>query len=118
MMTILTSVALGGAIGAMMRYLIGLAVAFPFGTLAVNVLGSLVIGVLFVALSAMRAEWSAFLMVGVLGGFTTFSSFSLDTVKLIMDGRIGFAGGYVLASVGLSLIACWIGVITATKAGL
>lgn len=117
-MTTLISVALGGAIGAVMRYLVGLAVAFPFGTLAVNAAGSLAIGVLFVALSAARADWSAFLMIGVLGGFTTFSSFSLDTIKLVLDGRIGFAGGYVMASVGLSLIACWLGIIAATKAGL
>ena len=109
----LAYVALGGALGAVMRYLTGLAVPFPFGTLAVNVAGSCAIGILWVAL-ADRSPWSAFLMTGVLGGFTTFSAFSLDTLRLIDAGRAPMAAVYVLASVGLSLAACAIGA-TLTK---
>jgi fluoride exporter len=98
-------VALGGAFGAVARWLAGLVVPFPFGTLAVNIAGSLAIGALWVVL-ADRAGAQALLITGVLGGFTTFSAFSLDTLRLIEGGRLGAAGGYVLASVALSLVAC------------
>ncbi len=111
MMNTLVFVALGGAIGAALRYLVGLAVAFPLGTLAVNVAGSFVIGVLAVLLLGPKGPSAAapFLITGVLGGFTTFSAFSLDTARLVQDGRIGTAGSYVAASVGLSLLACFAG---------
>ena len=101
------SVALGGALGAVLRYLIGLAVAFPLGTLTVNVIGSLVIGVVWVAFREKGLDqWLPFIMTGVLGGFTTFSAFSLDTLRLVDDGRLVAAGGYVMASLLLSLAAC------------
>lgn len=104
----LSQVALGGAIGAVLRYLTGLAIAFPFGTLAVNIVGSFLIGVLWVAL-ADRGAWAALLITGVLGGFTTFSAFSLDTLRLVDTGRAPMAAVYVLASVTLSLGACALG---------
>lgn len=102
-------VALGGALGACLRYLIGMAVAFPLGTLAINVIGSFVIGAVWVAMVDKTPGLLPFVMTGLLGGFTTFSAFSLDTMRLIQDGRIGVAGIYVLASVILSLIACFLG---------
>ena len=105
MLVTLTQVAFGGAIGAVLRYLTGLALAFPFGTLAVNILGSFLIGVLWVAL-ADRGQWAPLLITGILGGFTTFSAFSLDTLRLVEAGRAPMAALYVLASVGLSLAAC------------
>ena len=106
-MTSVISVALGGALGAVLRFLVGLAVAFPLGTLAVNVIGSFAIGLLWVLLSARGLQqWVPFLMIGLLGGFTTFSTFSLDTVRLVENGRIAAAGGYVTASVVLSIMAC------------
>ncbi len=108
MFTTLSQVALGGAIGAVLRYLTGLALAFPFGTLAVNVVGSFLIGVLWVAL-ADRGAWAALLITGVLGGFTTFSAFSLDTLRLVETGRAPMAALYVLASVTLSLGAVALG---------
>ena len=108
MFTTLTQVAFGGAIGAVLRYLTGLAIAFPFGTVAVNVVGSFLIGVLWVAL-ADRGAWSALLITGVLGGFTTFSAFSLDTLRLVETGRAPMAALYVLASVTLSLGAVALG---------
>ena len=108
MFVTLSQVALGGAIGAVLRYLTGLAIAFPFGTLAVNIVGSFLIGVLWVAL-ADRGAWAALLITGVLGGFTTFSAFSLDTLLLVDSGRAPMAAVYVLASVTLSLGACALG---------
>ncbi|MGG7643264.1 fluoride efflux transporter CrcB [Rhodovulum sp. YNF3179] len=113
----LLQVALGGAIGAVGRYLTGLAAlrlgagGFPYGTLTVNVIGSLAMGVVFVALTARGADRLApFLMAGVLGGFTTFSAFSLDTLALWQEGRLIAAMAYVAASVALSLGAVAAGV--------
>ena len=111
MVQTLLLVGLGGALGAMARYLTVVGAArlfgpgFPAGTLAVNVLGSFLIGVLAVAMLGPRgaSPAAAFLLVGVLGGFTTFSAFSLDALKLWQAGQAGLAGAYVVASVGLSL---------------
>ena len=101
------SVAVGGAIGAVLRYLAGLMFAFPFGTLLVNVLGSLAIGIVWHTFATRGLQgWLPFVMTGVLGGFTTFSAFSLDTLRLVEAGRLAAAGGYVMASVLLSLAAC------------
>lgn len=101
-------VALGGAAGSVARYLTVLGAArlapgFPLGVMAANVLGSFLIGVLFVALTGPRAALSPLLMVGMLGGYTTFSSFSLDALRLWEGGQAGVALGYVLGSVLLSL---------------
>lgn len=107
MISPLISVAAGGAIGAVLRYLVGLAVAFPTGTLAVNVIGSFAIGVFWILLATRGLQqWIPFIMTGLLGGFTTFSAFSLDTMRLVEAGRMMAAGGYVLASVLLSIGAC------------
>lgn len=104
------SVAIGGAFGAVARYLVGLAVAFPLGTLTVNVLGSLAIGIVWASFTARGLQgWLPLVLTGVLGGFTTFSAFSLDTMRLIDDGRMGAAFTYVAASVLLSLGACALG---------
>ena len=107
MMITIISVALGGALGAVLRYLVGLSVAFPLGTLGVNVAGSFAIGLVWVIFASRGLQgWLPFVMTGVLGGFTTFSAFSLDTLRLAEAGRLAAAGGYVMASVILSLIAC------------
>lgn len=105
-------IALGGAIGSVLRYLVVLAIGAPLGTMAVNILGSFAIGVLFILL-APREGWQVFLMTGLLGGFTTFSAFSLDTVKLIQAGHPLQAASYVLGSVALSLAAVALGVALA-----
>lgn len=104
----------GGAIGSALRYLAGRAVAalagtgWPWGTLAVNVIGGLVMGLLAGWLAA-RAQGGESLRlfgaVGVLGGFTTFSSFSLETMLMIERGELFPALGYVLASVCLAIAA-------------
>ncbi|MDO5641659.1 MAG: fluoride efflux transporter CrcB [Paracoccus sp. (in: a-proteobacteria)] len=105
-------VALGSAIGGVARYAVGQAVArgfgpgFPLATLMVNVIGSFAIGLIGVALAARGAQGLApFLMVGLLGGFTTFSAFSLDALTLLEGGRMGMAFFYIGASVLLSLLA-------------
>ncbi|MCU0908552.1 MAG: fluoride efflux transporter CrcB [Rhodobacteraceae bacterium] len=102
-------VAAGGAAGSVLRYLTILGAArafgpgFPWGTLAVNVVGSVAIGALAVILTGTRTGVSPLLMAGFLGGFTTFSTFSLDALRLWQGGQAGLAGAYVAGSVGLSL---------------
>lgn len=106
-------VMLGGAIGAGARHLVGRATlalwgaAFPYGTLTVNLLGGLAMGLLVGALARTGSSeaWRLFLGVGVLGGFTTFSSFSLDVVVLVERGAGAMALGYVLVSVLGSIAA-------------
>lgn len=107
MMT-LFQVALGGAIGSVLRYGTVAAIGAPWGTLVVNVLGSFVMGVFYILLTA-RAGLSPLLMAGILGGFTTFSAFSLDTLKLWQAGQVLPALAYVGASMILSLGAVAIG---------
>ena len=102
MIWLATQVALGGAIGSVLRYLTISVVGGPVATLAVNVLGSLVMGVLFVTLAP---RLSPLLMTGVLGGFTTFSAFSLDVLRLWENGQAVAAGGYAAGSVVLSVMA-------------
>ena len=112
MMGTLFQVALGGALGASGRYLTGVAAlrlmgpGFPWATLAVNVVGSFVMGAIVVVLAHLSAtRYAPFLMTGLLGGFTTFSAFSLDALTLWERGQHGLAGAYVLASILLSLAA-------------
>ena len=104
----LTQVAIGGALGSVLRFLTVSAVGAPFGTFVVNVAGSLAMGVLFVLLSS-RTQLSPLLLTGVLGGFTTFSAFSLDALKLWQAGQAPQALAYVAGSVLLSLAAVALG---------
>jgi fluoride exporter len=111
-------VMLGGAIGAGARHLSGrwlaalLGPGYPYGTLFVNLVGGLAMGLLAGALARVDAAepWRLFLGVGVLGGFTTFSAFSLDVVAMAERGQPGAALGYVLLSV--------VGAVAALAAGL
>lgn len=110
MMKTMNFVALGGAVGVSLRYFVGLAVAFPLGTLAIYVISSFAIGLLWAGFAEKDIPYlMPLLMIGVFGGFTTFSAFSFDTLRLMQDGRIGMAGGYVLASAVLSLTTCFMG---------
>lgn len=111
-------VAAGGAFGSVCRYLTGILMtrllgpAFPWGTITVNIVGSFAIGLL-TELVARRFDASLeirlLLVVGILGGFTTFSSFSLDTVALIEKGAVSSAVIYVFSSVVVSLVATFAG---------
>ncbi len=118
MVLTLSQVALGGAIGASLRYLSNVGAmrlfgpGFPYATLFVNILGSFVMGVLVVLLAhkgGMRA--APFLMTGILGGFTTFSAFSLDAFTIYERGQPGLAAAYILGSVALSILALSLGVL-------
>ena len=119
-------VGIGGAIGSMARHGLNhlvhqrlLTSMFPFGTFFVNVIGSVTIGVIAGALAPGRLQASyemrTFLIVGVLGGFTTFSSFSLDTLTLIRSGHTLQAVGNVAGQVALSLIGVWLGFRLASR---
>ena len=110
MVTPVISVALGGALGSVLRYLVGLVVTFPLGTLTVNVIGSFAIGLIWVHLADRGLQhWLPFVMTGLLGGFTTFSAFTLDALRLVEEGRVTAAGAYVLASLVASVLACAVG---------
>ena len=107
------AVAIGGALGAMGRYAVSSWVfqinhKFPFATLAINVLGSFVMGILFVLIverTLLSMEMRSLLMIGFLGAFTTFSTFSLDALGLWQNGHLFMALLYVLATVVLCLLA-------------
>jgi CrcB protein len=110
-------VMIGGALGAGARHLVGRATMawfganFPYGTLTVNILGGLLMGLLVGILARTSAgdSWRLLLGVGVLGGFTTFSSFSLDVVTMIERGAVTLALGYILVSVIASILALFAG---------
>lgn len=121
MFTTLSLVALGGAIGASLRYLSGVGflrligpTEFPLAILSVNILGSFLMGV-FVVAAAHRGltQLSPFVMTGILGGFTTFSAFSLETMTLIERGQVGSAMLYVVLSVVLSVGGLALGLLVA-----
>ncbi|MDO8879664.1 MAG: fluoride efflux transporter CrcB [Coriobacteriia bacterium] len=111
------AVAGGGAIGAMLRYGVTLAlsrpgaVSLPWHTLGVNVLGSLLLGLLMALLPADQSaeQWRLFLGLGVLGGFTTFSTFSYETLSLVQHGAWGTGALYVFASVVASILGAGLG---------
>lgn len=117
-------VALGGALGSVARYGATLGInryaqsAFPWGTLFVNILGSLLIGILMVwVLKAgeLRENYRLLLVTGIMGGFTTFSSFSWETWKLIEDGRLPLAAANIFMSVGICLLATIAGAMLAKQ---
>ena len=109
----------GGFIGSILRYLVSgyaqqlsKSIQFPFGTLAVNLVGCALVG--FLAELAdhrgvLSGETRAFLIVGLLGGFTTFSAFGNETMNLLRDGELWLAGGNVVGHIFLSLVAVWLG---------
>jgi len=115
-------VALGGALGSVARFWVNGLVSdkfgatFPWGTLVINVVGSFIIGVIgALAIPEGRLDTPSrvfatqFIMIGVCGGYTTFSSFSLQTLNLLREREFLYAGGNVMLSVGLCLIAVWLG---------
>jgi CrcB protein len=115
-------IAVGSALGGVARYGFSSLVArsfgetFPWGTLLVNVSGSFVIG-LFATLTGPDGRWLAppdmrqFVMVGICGGYTTFSSFSLQTLNLVRGGELGSAGANIMLSVALCMLGVWLGFV-------
>ena len=117
-------IALGSAIGGVSRYLMGgfmqrlTAGTFPLGTLLVNVTGSFLLGLILrygVETSTLTPEMRAFLTIGFCGGYTTFSTFSYETVALAEDGQLTRAALYIALSVGVSLIATFLGFAAARE---
>ncbi len=115
------AIAGGGAIGALLRFYVStgmvslLGRGFPYGTLVVNVSGSFAMGflyVLFLERLQVTPEVRAALLVGVLGAFTTFSTFSIETVTLLEDGEIAKAALNIVLSVSLCILAAWLGVVS------
>lgn len=113
-------IAAGGALGAVLRFVSSQAIhslagrGFPYGTLGVNVIGSLLMGLLYVYLverSGLSEQWRAFLLIGLLGAFTTFSTFSIETFDLIENKEHLKAMMNVLLSVVLCIAGCWAGII-------
>jgi CrcB protein len=124
-MTRFLIVAAGGALGAMARYGLGRLLpvssgGWPWPTLTANVVGGLLMGALTGWLAfrggAHQETWRLFAAVGVLGGFTTFSAFSLETVLMIERRQFAMAGGYVAVSVAASVIALFLGLMLARRA--
>ena len=108
----------GGGLGAMLRHFMNLAcargfgTAFPWGTFIINITGSTVMGLIagYLAFKGEASQpWRLFLMTGILGGYTTFSAFSLDTALLYERGELGLAAAYVLGSVVLSIAGLFAG---------
>lgn len=125
-MTNLLAVAAGAAVGAVARYALGAWItarvggAFPYGTMAVNLIGCLLIGVIL-TLAAEHVKISQtmrlFLVTGLLGGFTTFSSFGYETYSLILRGQWPAAAAYVSLSVSGGLLFVWLGATLVTPLG-
>ena len=116
-------IAAGSAVGGASRYLVGtfvqsrVATPFPVGTLLINVTGSLILGFLMkwtFSTTTLSPEVRAMLTIGFCGGFTTFSAFSVETIRLLQDNDYSRAAGYVGASVALSLLATVCGIALAT----
>jgi len=116
----LLTIAAGGALGALSRFWVSNGVyalfgrGFPWGTLVVNALGSFVMGLLYVLLLErwpLAAELRALLLVGFLGAFTTFSTFSIETLVLVEQGYLTRALANIGASVAVCLASCWLGLV-------
>ena len=121
-MNMIWLVAIGGAVGSVARYLMASSIQaatgweFPIGTVLVNILGCFVMGILYVLIVARhdpRQDLRALLMVGVMGGFTTFSSFSLETVSLAMNGNYTSATLNVVISVAACIVGTVLGIALA-----
>ncbi len=116
----LLAIAGGGALGAVLRFLMSSNIYrlfgrdFPYGTLAVNVLGSFLIGIFFILIverGTLSIEWRNIIMFGFLGAFTTFSTFSIETLSLLESGELSRAALNIFLSVALCLGATWLGLI-------
>lgn len=118
-MNIILAVAAGGAIGATGRFLVGrlmfslMGPGYPWGTLTVNIVGSFLIGLLYemiVYKFSLSETWQAFLVIGILGGFTTFSAFTLELGVMLEKDQLSAAAFYALGSVFLGLVALFAGI--------
>lgn len=115
---------LGGALGAVSRFAVGVAISraysgtFPFATFLINVTGSFLIGLLmgcFLNRPALDAHWRLFLVTGILGGYTTFSSFEWETLVSLRGGALGIGLLYVALSVLIGLGGAWVGFLLSNR---
>jgi CrcB protein len=117
------AIAAGGAVGALLRFWVSTGIysllgrGFPYGTLTVNVLGSGLMGFLYVFMleRVTNVELRAALLIGLLGAFTTFSTFSLETLNLIENGEVSKALLNIFISISLCLFATWLGMLLARQ---
>ncbi len=117
-MKIIVAIGIGSCIGGISRYLLSQFIqnkflsSFPFGTLGVNIIGCFLIGIVFGVSERgnLSNEWRLFLATGVLGGFTTFSAFSNETVGLLREGQLWHAFTYIACSVLIGLLATFTGI--------
>ena len=117
-MKIILAIGIGSCVGGIFRYLLSqfiqarLLSTFPYGTLCVNIIGCFLIGLVFCLADRgnLTQEWRLILATGVIGGFTTFSAFSNETVSMLRDGQLGYALVYIIASIVLGLAATFIGI--------
>jgi CrcB protein len=121
-MSTLLAIAIGGAIGSVLRYVIStevqrfIRIEFPYGVLLVNVLGCFLVGLLatlFIERIEVLPLWRAAILIGFLGGFTTFSTFTNDTINMLQVGEVISALLYIMLSVILCLTGTWVGVLLA-----
>ncbi len=112
------AIVIGGALGSLCRYFMSMNIylllgkSFPYGTLAVNILGSIIMGSVYILVMekiTISEELRAGITVGFLGAFTTFSAFSIETMNLIESGEITKAGLNIILSVILCIVGCWLG---------
>jgi CrcB protein len=113
-------VGIGGCLGSILRFWLGsyisgkMGTRFPYGTLVINITGSFLLGVVFALLTA-RTNWNPYwrylIPIGFIGGYTTFSSFEYETLRMIQDGQMGLGLLYVATSVVIGFVAVWGGVI-------
>ena len=114
------SIAIGGALGALCRHGMTMGISsligrgFPYGTLVVNILGSFLMGAAYVIMVEeinVNPEWRVGITIGLLGAFTTFSTFSIETLNLLESGDAFKAGLNILLSISFCMLGCWLGMI-------
>lgn len=123
MLKTITLVGIGGAIGSIMRYLASSGIqnkflsAFPYGTLCVNISGCFLIGIIYALAERTNfsPEWRFFLATGICGGYTTFSTFSYESLSLLRDGELFYATTYITSSVVLGILATFLPIILIEK---
>ncbi|HTA28020.1 MAG TPA: fluoride efflux transporter CrcB [Bacteroidia bacterium] len=123
MLKTITLVGIGGAIGSILRYLVSSGIqnkflsSFPYGTLCVNISGCFLIGIVYALATRgnVSPEWRFFLATGICGGYTTFSTFSYESLTLLRDNELFYAGAYIAGSVVLGIFATFLPVIIIEK---